>query len=187
MWKDIKGYEGLYQVSTNGEVRSLDHYRNGRNGHKQIVRGRTLKINTSYGSYGSVMLSKDGQTRRFYVHRLVAETFIENPHNYPVVNHINGDKYDNSVSNLEWCTCQYNSYHAVHIIKTLDMSKVTNKQPVKILNTITGEILEFESHKECEKYFKDEFRRIVGNRQAKKFSHLRLVGDVNGESDKLEN
>ena len=158
-------------------MRSLDHYRNGKNGCEQIVRGRILKINNSYGNYSSVMLSKNGKTHRYYIHRLVAETFIENPNNLPVVNHKNGDKYNNNVDNLEFCSYEYNSYHAVHVIKTLDMNKVTNKQRVKILDTNTGELLEFESHKECEKYFKDEFRRIVGNRQAKKFKHLRLVGD----------
>ena len=176
MWKDIEGYEGLYQVSNKGEVRSLDHYRKGRNGHEQIVRGRILKINTSYGNYGSVMLSKNGVTKRFYVHRLVALAFIPNPQCLPIVNHIDGNKHNNHVENLEWCTAQENVHHAMYTIKTLNPAKRAKKRPVKILNTITNEILEFKSHKEGEEFFGTEMRIVVGSRQSKRFKHLQLVG-----------
>ena len=94
-WKDIEGYEGLYQISNEGEIRNV---RNNKN----------LKIfKTKYG-YFHVILSKNGKTKQHIVHRIVADAFIPNPKNYPCVNHKNECKDDNSVENLEWCDWKYN-------------------------------------------------------------------------------
>lgn len=113
IWKDVAGYQGLYQVSNFGRVRSLDRIvcPNGKKSY--IVKGRLMKISKRQGdNYQQVFLSKDNTVRKFYVHRLVAVAFIPNPLNLPCVNHINCNKSDNRVENLEWCTYEYNNNYA---------------------------------------------------------------------------
>lgn len=106
-WKDIAGYEGLYQVSNLGNVKSIDHYNT--NGFKEILyKGRMLKFNVGKNGYLSVMLCKNGKTKRHYVHRLVAQAFIPNPDNLPEVNHKDEVSIHNFVDNLEWCDRYYN-------------------------------------------------------------------------------
>lgn len=102
IWKDIEGYEGLYQVSNLGRVKS------------KLRKGRILKpINTK--KYYSVILCKNSTTKEIYVHRLVAYAFIPNPQNKPFINHIDGNKQNNYVENLEWCTQSENCRHAYKI------------------------------------------------------------------------
>ena len=111
IWKDIEGYEGLYQVSDAGEVRSLDRITTGNRNRK--INGKVLaKLKTGTGYY-RVDLCKNGKTKRHKVHRLVAKAFIENPNNKPFVNHIDNNPLNNNVSNLEWCTASENSLHSV--------------------------------------------------------------------------
>lgn len=105
IWKDIAGYEGLYQVSNYGNVRSLSWSRRG------IVRNLYLKKQNR--GYCHVELAKDGIRKAFTVHRLVAEAFIPNPNNYPTVNHKDEDKTNNAVTNLEWCTHSQNMGHTI--------------------------------------------------------------------------
>lgn len=95
-WKDIDGYEGLYQISNLGRVKSLKF------GKEKILKPKKGK------GYLRIGLCKKGKYKHYYVHRLVASTFIENPYNLPQVNHKNEDKTNNSVDNLEWCTSKYN-------------------------------------------------------------------------------
>lgn len=97
IWKPVRGYETIYEVSNTGLVRSL---------HRKD--GLILKPITSIHGYLRVPLSKNGHERRLFVHRLVAEAFIPNPEGKPQVNHINEIKSDNSVENLEWCTAVEN-------------------------------------------------------------------------------
>lgn len=101
IWKDVKGYEGLYQVSNIGKVKSL-HYNK-----EKILADRFDKK-----GYLSVRLFKNGKSKIFKTHRLVAQAFIPNPINKEQVNHINGVKSDNRVENLEWCTNYENCVHA---------------------------------------------------------------------------
>lgn len=113
MWKDIKGYEGLYQVSDNGEVRSLDRHCTG--SRNRLLKGRTLKQTKTTTGYSKVELCKDGHAISKKVHRLVAIAFIQNPNNLPCVNHIDNNPSNNNASNLEWCTQAENVLHAVSI------------------------------------------------------------------------
>lgn len=114
VFKDIEGYEGLYQVSNKGRVRSLDRLdvrSNGTNGSNRMLKGALMKVGVSKGGYGMVTLYKNRKKTTFIVHRLVAIAFIDNPDNKRTVNHINGIKTDNNSKNLEWATHKENSQH----------------------------------------------------------------------------
>lgn len=107
IWKDIKGYEGLYQVSNKGRVKSLD--RVVKNGIKyNHIKQHVMKTRINGRGYIAVMLCKNGVRKMIAVHRLVAEAFIQNPDNKPVVDHINTIRTDNRVENLRWCTIKEN-------------------------------------------------------------------------------
>jgi hypothetical protein len=108
-WKDIKGYEGYYQVSNLGNVKSLDRVVwNGKVFHKRI--GKILKPKGD--RYYELCLTKQGKLKKVYIHRLVAQAFIPNPNNKAEVNHMDGNKVNNHISNLEWCTSKENKKHA---------------------------------------------------------------------------
>ena len=100
IWKDIKGFEGKYQVSNYGNVKSLNYNRTGKE--------RLLKQNIDKYSYHNIHLYSYGKDKRFLIHRIVAEAFIPNPDNLPYVNHKDENKHNNHVDNLEWCTQLYN-------------------------------------------------------------------------------
>ena len=110
-WKDVVGYEGLYKVSDTGKVRSLERYRDNKNGNQVLIKGRLLKQAENLG-YKYVSLSKNGEQKSFRVHRLVAIAFLENKLNKPNVNHKDCNKSNNNVNNLEWCTQKENVWHA---------------------------------------------------------------------------
>lgn len=112
-WKDINGYEGLYRVSSDGDVMSLDRVFINSYGKKRFTKGVLLKNIKHPKGYSYVTLSKEGFCKRFLVHRLVAQAFIDNKENKPEVNHINGDKSDNRLDNLEWVTGSENISHAI--------------------------------------------------------------------------
>lgn len=110
-WKDISGYEGMYQVSNMGRVKSCERMVHHPKGGDKVINPRLLKPSFIRG-YPSVILCKQGTVKRFSVHRLVAMAFIENPMNLPEVNHIDGNRGNPNVSNLEWCTSAQNKHHA---------------------------------------------------------------------------
>lgn len=113
IWKDIKDYEGLYQVSNYGRVRSLDRCDNmGR-----FMDGHILSIGDNGNGYKHVGLSKNGLQKTEYVHRLVAKSFIPNPNNLPQVNHKDENPNNNCVDNLEWCTNKYNNNYGNHKVR----------------------------------------------------------------------
>jgi len=106
MFKDIKDYEGRYQVSSKGEVYSTPQ--DGKP--NKLLKQETTNRNSMY--YKRVAFSKEGKVTRFQVHRLVAKAFIPNPENKPFVNHIDNDGTNNDVNNLEWCTHEENMLHS---------------------------------------------------------------------------
>lgn len=126
IWRSVSGYEGLYEVSSYGRVRSLDRVAENNN----KLKGRLLSPRKHSGGYVRVSLCKRGNVLDFFIHRLVAKTFIANPREGNQVNHINGNKTDNRVSNLEWVNDQQNKAHAWGIglhKKTLQAFKKSHK------------------------------------------------------------
>ena len=124
-WKAVSGYEGLYEVSSDGAVRSIPRLGS---------HGKELKQNKTRHGYLDVCLSKNNKKKRFKVHRLVALAFIANDLNKPEVNHKNGVKTDNRVCNLEWVTRSENERHAFknglkssEICKTKKALEASNK------------------------------------------------------------
>ena len=115
-WRWVKGYEGHYQVSDDGSVRSVDRYTTGKDGRTILYKGRELKSSLGKNGYFIVSLWKNGKQRMAYVHRLVAEAFIDNPSGKKTVNHIDGARTNNSVANLEWATHGENNLHEYRVL-----------------------------------------------------------------------
>lgn len=105
LWKDVQGYEGLYKVSNLGNVYSCKR--------NKLLKKYFPDLGLGATGYNLVGLYKDGKQKMFVVHRLVAQAFIDNPLNLPVVNHKDGNKRNNTVENLEWCTQKENVAHAI--------------------------------------------------------------------------
>ena len=110
IWEDINGYKSLYQISNKGNVRSLDRIIFRKNKIPIHVRGKTLTAVIAPNGYPVVALWKDNRGKTVYIHRLVAETFIPNPHDYPIINHKDENKANNCVENLEWCNILSSTY-----------------------------------------------------------------------------
>lgn len=113
IWKDIKGYEGLYQVSSFGRIKSLPKHfmvvnQFGKTNKYRATKERILKPQTNKHGYLCVTLCKNGIHKLCAIHRLVAKTFIENKNNHVCINHKDENKQNNKVDNLEWCTIKYN-------------------------------------------------------------------------------
>lgn len=114
-WKDIKGYEGLYQISNKGNVKSLPKKKGNGTGYTTDI--KVLKPSINRYGYCVVNLSKNCELTYKQIHRLVAEAFIPNAEHKEQVNHINGIKTDNRVENLEWCTNGENQTHRHKVLK----------------------------------------------------------------------
>lgn len=113
IWKDIRGYEGLYQVSNTGRVRSLDRKVHHPNGGERFSKGQIIKPGITPKGYLFVQLSIGGKINAKRVNRLVADAFIPNPQNAEAVNHKDKNRKNNNVENLEWCSVTYNNRYSL--------------------------------------------------------------------------
>lgn len=152
IWKDIKDYEGLYQVSNLGNVRSLDKiiYQKNKSGknQKHIYKGKELKKQKQRNGYEVVNLYKNAKMTKKLVHRLVAIAFIENKLDRNFINHKDNNKTNNNVTNLEWCTQSENIIYAY----TNGVKFPPNMRKVKRLNKEDIFIDMFESIQEAERF-----------------------------------
>lgn len=119
IWKDVVGYEGFYQVSNTGKVRSYDRKVMCGYGKTRIIPKRILKQYIK-DRYPRVSLTIDKKRKVVYAHRLVAEAFIPNPNGLSEVNHIDENKQNNNIENLEWCTRSYNNSHGTRLERQLN-------------------------------------------------------------------
>lgn len=115
IWKPVPDFEGCYEVSSEGRVRSLDKLIVLNNGGEYIKYGRILKQASDKYGYRTVILRDSGRSKMYKVHRLVALTFIENPDGFPQINHRDENKANNKVDNLEWCTLEYNCKYGTRL------------------------------------------------------------------------
>lgn len=136
IWKDIEDYEGLYQVSNLGRV-------------KRVKTNRVLKGRKDKGGYLVVCLYKNGSKSNKRIHRLVAEAFIPNTDNKPTVNHIDEDKTNNMVSNLEWMTVKENLNHGTRNKRAGKAISKSKSISIIATNIKTGESTEFYGTNEC--------------------------------------
>lgn len=142
IWKDIKGYKDKYQVSNLGNVKSLNY--------NQTHKEKLLKFFQNTNGYYQIDLWKNNKGKRCLVHRLVAETFIDNPNNYPIINHKDENPLNNCAENLEWCDAKYNCNYGTrnqklyHAVICVELNKI------------------FESIKEASKELKIQQAHISG-------------------------
>lgn len=132
MWKAIKNTNDFYSVNTEGIVKSNDRvvFNKGSNTYNKI-KSKILKAHKNNKGYLYVDLCIDGKKKHYLVHRLVAETFIENPEKYPIINHKDNNPLNNRVENLEWCTYEYNNTYRSKQNRNnySDKCKEARKQP----------------------------------------------------------
>ena len=141
IWKDIEGYEGLYQVSNRGNVKSLNYRHTGKEG--------ILKAGKDKDSYLQVNLWKDGKMKTYKVHQLVAQAFLSNPQGYKELNHKDEDKTNNRADNLEWCSRSYNINYGTRNERVAE----NQCKPIIGIDKVTGLIVEFPSAHEAERKF----------------------------------
>lgn len=158
MFKDIKGYEGYYQVDEKGNVKSLDRYRkNGAGGY--IQKGKLLTLVDRGNGYYCVRLGKEGISKLYSVHRLVALTFLEIIDGKNQVNHIDGNKKNNNVSNLEWVSCKENINHCDEYLgrkRNMDGLKLGSVASTKNNLNIKANNIIFQDYKSIREYLNNE-------------------------------
>lgn len=157
IWKDIEGFEGLYQVSNFGMVRSVDHYVTQPNPHnrkpQQVLRpGKLITFSIGSSGYYQAPLSKGNRKyKTMMIHRIVAKTFVPNPDNLEIVNHKDENKLNNRADNLEWCTTKYNAHYG----------KNTKRTKVQQLDMDGNLIQEFPSARDAAKALESGHRSIT--------------------------
>lgn len=142
-WKDIEGYGGRYKISDRGRIKSYA---------QDTKSGKIHDGFETKKGYKSVCLYKDKTAKRIPVHRLVAQAFIPNPNNLPQVNHIDEDKHNNSVENLEWCDNDYNAHYGNHFKNIAMANRCCETTSVKVYSVSKdGSVEHFDSIGEAER------------------------------------
>lgn len=196
-WRDISGWEGFYQVSKHGEIRSLDRYVQSKNNTLRIAKGRIIQPDVVDSGYKYFHMydpkRNSGRKQQFcLVHRAVAEQWIPNPENKPCVNHLDGNKLNNSVSNLEWVTYKENTAHAIEfglidysnreftecMKENFDKWNDKQKRPVKIIETGHS----FDSMTACANFLNEkcgasDIKQAATNGTQIYGVHVKFVGD----------
>ena len=136
-WKDIEGYEGIYQISSHGRVKSLPR----KVINNKCSKERILKLSTDKRGVNRITLHKNNKMKTFQVHRLVATAFLDNPNNLPCINHKDENPSNNKVENLEWCTREYNNNYGSRNSRISKFTKGSNNHNSKKVEcTTTKEI-----------------------------------------------
>ena len=159
-WKEIPGYEGLYEVSSYGKVRSLDRY----DSRNCFRKGKVLSPVKDKDGYLAVFLSCNGKQKTIRIHRLVAKAFLPNPDNLPEVNHLDEDKTNNRVDNLEFCDHKYNINYGHRTENTIN-TRVKN-------GYADPDFIGFGLNK---KEYMKEYRRIYYEKNKDKFKEYRRI------------
>lgn len=128
VWKDIIGYEGLYQVNNYGYIKKLsyEYVDSHGTGRHRVFPEKFVTIQLSKNGYCVVDLYKNCERKRYYVHRLVAEAFIPNTKNLPCINHKDEIKTNNNVTNLEWCDWSYNNSYGTNRVRMVETRRKNN-------------------------------------------------------------
>ena len=144
IWKDVKDFEGIYQISNLGNFKSVDriniHKDRWGNSIKYKIKGKPKRYSLNNKGYCVIQLYKNGKTKHYLLYRLVAEAFIPNPNNLPEVNHKDENKLNNCIDNLHWCTRIYNNTYG---IQSKEGRRKTSKFRMKKVNqyNLKGELL----------------------------------------------
>lgn len=169
IWKDIAGYEGLYQISNLGRVKRLKTIILYKDGRSHTFPEKIRKPVNVHG-YLYCNLYKNNEGERKAVHRLVAMAFVENQDSKPQVNHINGDKCDNRAENLEWCTASENNYHAFSTGLSRPYDRIGEKNPMygkKMSEYVKNKIIASHIGKKASE---ETRKKMSDSRKGKKFS-----------------
>lgn len=140
MVKFIKDFEGYYQINENGEVMSVDRVVKCTHNKTRIYKGKKIKCNIGTNGYYYVVLSKNGITKTYYIHRLMAETFLEKPNDNCEVDHISGNKLDNRLENLRWLDRHTNASDGWKKKRKVSHKGGKNPRAKQVICTTTGEV-----------------------------------------------
>lgn len=172
VWKDIPNYEGIYQISNYGNVKSLKRNTYNQYGKKDKI----LKPILQNDDYYAVNLSYKNKVKRLRINRLVADAFIPNPNNYNCVNHIDGNKHNNNVNNLEWCTFKENTQHALK-------NGLIKRKKVICYDLKNNVIKHFNSVKDASDNLKINYNTIYNYIRSKRIYNNMLLDYVGGNYD----
>ncbi len=178
IWLPIINYNGLYEISSFERVRGLDRRVVRKNKGFLKIKGRILRPAISSSGYLSVSLSKNSRGLTHNIHRLMAEHFIDNPNNYKCVNHLDGNKLNNNIPNLEWCTYSQNSIHA-HNSGLMDNKAKGSKSYLSKLNeddvkNIKKMIRKGLSNKKIKTFYDIDVSTISSIKIGRTWSHVNL-------------